>query len=114
MPTNSSLTKLSRSSSTEEIIVSEHLADLRNRIRLLTWVSGLGWLSVAFLGGAAGHRNSRLVNAFRRFRDATGARTGSVGIVGVDALAATDCPPSYSPFRSLPGKSCRTAVPRPE
>lgn len=51
MPTNSSLTKLSRSSSTEEIIVSEHLADLRNRIRLLTWVSGLGWLSVAFLGG---------------------------------------------------------------
>ena len=51
MPTNSSLTKLSRKSSTEEIIVGEHLAELRGRIRLLTWISGLCWMSVAFLGG---------------------------------------------------------------
>lgn len=51
MPTNRSLTNPSRSSSTEELIVSEHLADLRSRIRLLTLVSGLGWMSVAFLGG---------------------------------------------------------------
>ncbi len=51
MPTNRPPLKLSRTSSTEEIIVSEHLSDLRNRVRLLTWVSGLCWTAVALFGG---------------------------------------------------------------
>ena len=51
MSTNRSPLKLSRKSSTEEIIVSEHLSNLRNRVRLLTWVSGLCWTSLALFGG---------------------------------------------------------------
>jgi hypothetical protein len=35
----------------EEVIVSEHLADLRGRVRLLTWVSGLSWTVLVFFGG---------------------------------------------------------------
>ena len=43
--------KYSRSASTAEIIVGEHLADLRGRVRFLTWVSGLCWTVVALFGG---------------------------------------------------------------
>lgn len=35
----------------EEVIVSEHLADLRGRVRLLTWVSGLSWIVLVLFGG---------------------------------------------------------------
>lgn len=35
----------------EEVIVSEHLADLRGRVRLLTWVSGLSWTVLVLFGG---------------------------------------------------------------
>ena len=51
MPISRPPFKLSRSSSTEEIIVSEHLSDLRDRVRLLTWVSGLCWTALALIGG---------------------------------------------------------------
>jgi hypothetical protein len=51
MSINRTPLKISRKSSTEEIIVSEHLADLRNRVRLLTWVSGLCWTALALFGG---------------------------------------------------------------
>lgn len=51
MPTPSPLTKLARSASTEEVIVSERLADLRSRVRMLTWVSGVCWILVVLLGG---------------------------------------------------------------
>ena len=51
MPTNRPPLKISRTSSTEEIIVGEHLSDLRDRVRLLTWVSGLCWTAVALFGG---------------------------------------------------------------
>lgn len=42
---------LARSTSTEQVIVGEHLADLRGRVRFLTWVSGLCWTLIVFLGG---------------------------------------------------------------
>ena len=51
MPVPSPLTKLARSASTEEVIVSEHLADLRGRVRLLTWISGVCWTTLVLLGG---------------------------------------------------------------
>ena len=51
MSTNRKPLKLSRTSSTEEIIVSEHLSELRDRVRLLTWVSGLCWTALALFGG---------------------------------------------------------------
>ena len=51
MPSNRPPLKLTRTSSTEEIIVSEHLAELRDRVRLLTWVSGLCWTALAVFGG---------------------------------------------------------------
>lgn len=35
----------------EEVIVSEHLAELRERVRLLTWVSGLSWTVLVLFGG---------------------------------------------------------------
>jgi hypothetical protein len=35
----------------EEVIVSEHLAELRGRVRLLTWVSGLSWTVLVLFGG---------------------------------------------------------------
>ncbi len=47
----SPLTKLSRSASTEEVIVSEHLDELRGRVRLLTWISGLCWTALVLFGG---------------------------------------------------------------
>lgn len=51
MPAPSPLTKVTRTASTEEVVMSEHLAELRGRVRLLTWLSGLGWTSLALLGG---------------------------------------------------------------
>src|SRR5262245_8321159 len=51
MPTLSPPTRSNREVSTEEIIVGEHLAELRGRIRLLTWAAGLGWSAVVFVGG---------------------------------------------------------------
>lgn len=51
MPTPTPLTKLARNASTEEVIFSEHLADLRGRVRLFTWISGLSWFCLVFLGG---------------------------------------------------------------
>ena len=35
----------------EEVIVQEHLAELRGRVRMLTWVSGLSWLVLVLFGG---------------------------------------------------------------
>lgn len=35
----------------EEVIVSERLAELRERVRLLTWVSGLSWTVLVLFGG---------------------------------------------------------------
>ena len=35
----------------EQIIVSEHLAELRGRVRLLTWISGLSWTILILFGG---------------------------------------------------------------
>ncbi len=40
-----------RHQSREEIIVAEHLSDLRGRVRLLTWVSGLSWTVLVLFGG---------------------------------------------------------------
>ncbi|MBC8113645.1 MAG: hypothetical protein H7062_04665, partial [Candidatus Saccharimonas sp.] len=40
-----------RDQSREEIIVAEHLSDLRGRVRLLTWVSGLSWTGCVLFGG---------------------------------------------------------------
>ena len=40
-----------RDQSREEIIVAEHLSDLRGRVRLLTWVSGLSWTVLVLFGG---------------------------------------------------------------
>ena len=40
-----------RDQSREEIIVAEHLSDLRDRVRLLTWVSGLSWTVLVLFGG---------------------------------------------------------------
>jgi hypothetical protein len=54
MPTPSPLLRPARTASTEEVIVSEHLGELRGRVRLLTWVSGLGWLTLVLLGGLLG------------------------------------------------------------
>lgn len=51
MPMPSSLEKLSRDASTQEVIVSEHLAELRSRVRLLTWISGLCWTALVLFGG---------------------------------------------------------------
>lgn len=51
MPKLTSLMKPGRDATTEEVIFSEHLADLRSRVRLVTLISGLSWLSLAFLGG---------------------------------------------------------------
>ena len=51
MPTRHTPASPRPSTSTEQIVVSEHLADLRNRIRLLTWISGLCWIVVALFGG---------------------------------------------------------------
>ncbi|MEI8020968.1 MAG: hypothetical protein WCH39_22375, partial [Schlesneria sp.] len=51
MPSNRPPLKVTRKSSREEIIVSEHLAELRDRVRLLTWVSGLCWTALAVFGG---------------------------------------------------------------
>lgn len=38
-------------STREEIIVSEHLEELRGRVRLLTWISGLSWTVLVLFGG---------------------------------------------------------------
>lgn len=35
----------------EETIVSEHLAELRGRVRMLTWISGLSWTILILFGG---------------------------------------------------------------
>lgn len=35
----------------EVVIVSEHLSELRGRVRLLTWVSGLSWTILILFGG---------------------------------------------------------------
>lgn len=35
----------------EEVIVAEHLAELRGRVRLLTWISGLSWTVLVLFGG---------------------------------------------------------------
>lgn len=40
-----------RSVSTEQSVVREHLADLRGRVRLLTWISGFCWTVLALFGG---------------------------------------------------------------
>lgn len=37
--------------SKEQIIVGEHLADLRSRVRWLTWISGVCWTALVLLGG---------------------------------------------------------------
>ena len=51
MPTRHSPTKPVRSNSTEQSVVNEHLAELRGRIRLLTWISGFFWTALALFGG---------------------------------------------------------------
>ncbi|WP_010585127.1 hypothetical protein [Schlesneria paludicola] len=51
MPGSHPFRKSVLSASTEEVIVSEHLADLRGRVRLLTWISGLCSLAVVVFGG---------------------------------------------------------------
>lgn len=35
----------------EEVIVAEHLAELRGRVRLLMWISGLSWTVLVLFGG---------------------------------------------------------------
>ena len=40
-----------RFASTEEVIVREHLAELRGRVRLLMWISGLCWTALTLFGG---------------------------------------------------------------
>lgn len=40
-----------RSISAEQSVVREHLAELRGRVRLLTWISGFCWTVVAVFGG---------------------------------------------------------------
>ena len=35
----------------EDVIISEHLAELRGRVRVLTWVSGLSWTILVLFGG---------------------------------------------------------------
>ena len=35
----------------EEVIVSEHLSDLRGRVRALTWIAGLSWTILVLFGG---------------------------------------------------------------
>ena len=51
MSTQRPATQTARSISTEQSVVREHLADLRTRVRLLTWISGLCWTALALLGG---------------------------------------------------------------
>lgn len=51
MPNANPHSRAARSVSTEQVIVSEHLAELRGRVRMLTWISGLGWTAIALLGG---------------------------------------------------------------
>ena len=51
MPGSHPFSKSVQGPSTEEIIVSEHLAELRGRVRLLTWVSGLCSIALVVLGG---------------------------------------------------------------
>lgn len=51
MPGSHPFRKSVLSTSTEEVIVSEHLADLRGRVRFLTWVSGLCSLALVVFGG---------------------------------------------------------------
>ena len=51
MPAPRPFVNPARTASTEEVIVSEHLAELRGRIRLLTWVSGLCWTALVLWGG---------------------------------------------------------------
>lgn len=35
----------------DEVIVSEHLADLRSRVRWLMWISGIAWTTLVLFGG---------------------------------------------------------------
>jgi hypothetical protein len=51
MPVTGPLKKPPRDASKEEVVMSEHLAELRGRIVLLTWVSGLAWTILASVGG---------------------------------------------------------------
>ena len=51
MPTRLSPNNTGSKVSTEHAVVNEHLADLRGRVRLLTWISGLCWTAVALFGG---------------------------------------------------------------
>ena len=51
MPAPDPLLRPTRSASTQEVIVSEHLAELRSRVRWLTWVSGLCWTTLVLFGG---------------------------------------------------------------
>lgn len=51
MPVTAPPKKSPRQTSTEEVVLNEHLAELRGRIVLLTWVSGLAWSSLALIGG---------------------------------------------------------------
>lgn len=37
--------------SRQDVIVSEHLSELRGKVRLLTWVSGLAWTVLVLFGG---------------------------------------------------------------
>ncbi len=37
--------------SRDEIIVSEHLSELRGKVRMLTWISGLSWTILILFGG---------------------------------------------------------------
>lgn len=42
---------MSNNRSRDEVIVSEHLSDLRGKVRLLTWISGLSWTILVLFGG---------------------------------------------------------------
>lgn len=42
---------MAKERSREEVIVSEHLAELRGRVRFLMWVSGLSWTILVLFGG---------------------------------------------------------------
>jgi hypothetical protein len=42
---------VSKNLSRDEVIVTEHLADLRGKVRFLTWVSGLSWVVLVLFGG---------------------------------------------------------------
>ena len=64
----------------EEVIVSEHLSELRGRIRMLTWVSGVSWTIVILFGGLL---VSGLLDWMIHFDD-PGLRL----VIGVSLLAA--------------------------